>query len=428
MQYRSTRIRSAVRATLIYSLITGLTLAIFDIVLIAFDLFPPSYEFGDPELGWATVAPADLPYDRCTDMSAGVEIPFYRNELGIRTRLSETEIRASNEDWIIAAVGDSQSDQCAQNHETHQGILEQELNDAGIATLVLSNGVGRYSPLQSYLLFQRRLETFDPDILILNWYTGNDFIDILRLDDRPHFQKTGDGYRIGPPVWFRYYDPSIKYRSRVMFVARSLLDSLGIRNLWQRIRILSSSSDSADRSIASIFRYLNDIRRSIEPEVGYSAAFSAQFLNQQLYMHHFPESEQESLRRAAYLLQMIREENPGTILLLSPIPSYQLVGQEPLDPRLEKTLLRLPIDLNSGISSEGRMYAELQTIATENGWLFADNLRPLREYTGTAPLYNDFDFHVTPAASQVIGSNQAAILMPFLRSHDENSAPRKSSQ
>ena len=418
MQDRSSRLRAAARGTLLYAVIAAVTLAVFDIVLIAFDLFPPRYEIGDPQLGWVTVAPADLPYDRCTDMSAGVEIPFYRNEVGIRTRLSEDEIRATSENWVIAAVGDSQSDQCAKNHDTHQGVMEQNLKEAGIKVLVLSNGVGRYSPLQSYLLYKRRLKSFDPDVLVLNWYTGNDFIDILRLDDRPHFQKSEEGYRIVPPVWFRYYDPSVEYRSRVMYLTRSILDALGIRNLWQRIRILSSSSVSTKRNLSDIFRYLNDIRRSIEPDVGYSAAFSAQFLNQQLYMHHFPGSDDESLRRAAYLLRMIREENPDITLLLSPIPSYQLVGHKPVDPRLEQTLSRLPIGLEDGIKAEEHLYNELRVIAAEEGWLFADNLAPLREYSGPAPLYNDFDFHVTAAASKVIGATQADKLAPYLKNHE----------
>ena len=55
-------------------------------------------------------------------------------------------------------------------------------------------------------------------------------------------------------------------------------------------------------------------------------------------------------------------------------------------------------------------------LADETGWLFVDNLAPLPDYSGPERLYNDFDYHVRPVASEIIGQNQAAAIVAHLDS------------
>ena len=64
-----------------------------------------------------------------------------------------------------------------------------------------------------------------------------------------------------------------------------------------------------------------------EPSLGYPDAFSAQMLNQQLFFQHFPSAREESIRRMRELMILIRRENPGITLVMSPIPSYELAGR-----------------------------------------------------------------------------------------------------
>jgi hypothetical protein len=280
---------------------------------------------------------------------------------------------------------------------------------------VLSNGVGGYSPLQSYLLFKQRLRRFQPEALLINVYTGNDFNDILRVDDRPHFVPKGDGYEIGPPIWYRYHDPEVRRHSRVMFVMRSLLDRVGLRNLYLRLLFLGAAAGQEEESWLTILDYMNDVRKSSEPTVGYSGALSAQFLNQQLFLHHFPSSEAEAMRRMRFLLRMIRSENPDLLLIMSPIPSYELVGEQPVDAALRRALERLPLTYGGGIEEEGRLYYALRDLAAQEGWLFVDNLAGLQAYGGSERLYNDYDYHVTEAASVIIGATQAEAIKHSLR-------------
>jgi len=414
------RVRSVARQVGISLVVILLTLLAMDLLLIGTGAFPPTYEYGDAELGWATIAPETLPYDWCIDGATQTRYDYYRNELGIRTRFTKREIEATDR-FIVAEVGDSHSDLCAPNDQTHQGVLEAELNGAGLDSLVLSNGVGRYSPLQEYLLFKQRLRPFNPGALVLNLYTGNDFIDILRMDDRPHFVRAGDHYEIAPPVWYRYYDPDAPRYSRVMFVTRSLLDRIGIRNIYLRLRLLNAAAGREGEGLGTVLRYIMDIRRSTAPSVGYSGALAAQFLNQQLYLHYFPASESEALRRTRELMRLAREENPGIALVMSPIPSYQLVARQPVDAALTETLARLPLTFEQGVEQEERLYYALRDFSREEGWVFVDNLAPLRAYRGNERLYNDFDYHITPAASAIIGKNEAEAI---LRLHGTSNEPR----
>ena len=403
------------RSMLAYTLILGVTLVIFDLALIFLGLFPPQYERGEPDLGWATVAPRAMPYDACMDMTANVRVDYFRNELGIRTEQTAEQLRADDSELVVAAVGDSHSDQCMPNADTHQGVLERRLAERGHDVLLLSNGVGRYSPLQAYLLFEKRLTPFDPDVLVLNLYTGNDFVDILRIDDRPHFVAEEDGYRIAEPVWMRYADPDETYRSRLMFIARKLGDSTGIRDKWTRLKLLSQTAGSDSGSLADKWRYIRDIRKSVEPTVGYSGALSAQFLNQQLYFHHFPDAPAEALRRIDELLEAVRRDHPDLLLVMSPIPSYQLVtAANAIDQPLVDTLARLPVDDASCRELERSLYDALQSMAVEHDWLFVDNLAALADYDGDVRLYNDFDYHVTDVASLIIGDLEAQVIADAL--------------
>ena len=102
------------------------------------------------------------------------------------------------------------------------------------------------------------------------------------------------------------------------------------------------------------------------------------------------------------------------VLLLSPLPSYELAQQQPVDSALLRTIARLPITYESGVQEERALYDTLRVLALETGWLFADNLRPLQAYKGPDRLYNSFDYHLLPPASEIIGREQAETLKASL--------------
>jgi hypothetical protein len=300
----------------------------------------------------------------------------------VRTTLSRDSIGADTASVRIGVTGDSQTDLCAPNTEIHSGVLEADLVSSGVPAVVLTYGSGRYSPLQAYLAFRKVLRPYHPKVLVLNFYTGNDFYDILRADDRPHFVKADSGYRIADPVWYSLDNPAVQQRSRVLFAARTLADKIGVRQLYFRLSELRRLGAAQGEGMPAVVSYMYDLWRAREPTVGYSDAFTAQILNQQLFFYHFPGSQEESLARVEALMKLIRSENPGLLLVMSPLPSYELTGEQPVDQALIRTLKRLPISYEEGVKQEGALYERLRELAAEQGWIFVDNLAALKAYRG----------------------------------------------
>jgi len=192
----------------------------------------------------------------------------------------------------------------------------------------------------------------------------------------------------------------------------------GLQDLGLRLQFLYAVASTEDQGGRAVLGYMNDLRRAIEPSLRYPEAFAAQMLNQQLFFQRFPRSQEESVRRARALLEIARQENPDTLLVLSAIPSYELAQQRPVDPALLRTLQRLPITYEAGVRQEGALYETLRRLAGECGWLFVDNLAALRAYRGSERLYNDADYHLLPAASTIIGKAQAAAILEYRRPPD----------
>ncbi len=395
--------------------ITGATFIVADLVCNLMGLFPPRYEYGDPDVGWlATNQAASVHDDRCLDPSEKW-VRYARNEDGIRTQLSVARVLADRGSFKIGVTGDSQTDLCAKNSEVHSGILEGALNAGGVRAIVLPYGVGRYSPLQDYLAYKKLLKKYAPQALVLNFYTGNDFYDLLRVDDRPHFVESHGRYQVAGPVWYRYEDPRVRPRSRVRFLLHSLAEATGVRNAIVHLQFLYQMAVEQRAGVRAVVGYFGDLRQSVEPSIGYQEAFTAQFLNQQIFFYRFPGAREESIRRVRALLELARRENPNTVLILSALPSYELIQQRPVDAALSRTLERLPVTYESGVREEHQLYDTLRQIAGEEGWLFVDNLTALRGYRGSERLYNNFDYHLLPTASTIIGNAQAAVILRYLR-------------
>ena len=70
--------------------------------------------------------------------------------------------------------------------------------------------------------------------------------------------------------------------------------------------------------------------------------------------------------------------------------------------KMSSTLLNVEVDYRE---------AQLRTAATEEGWIFVDNLASLRAYGGPNRLYNGNDYHISRTASQIIGEKEARAFM-----------------
>ena len=397
---------------LVYAGIIVVTLLVIDGICNVLGVFPPVMNYGDAHLGWHSGgATGRMTIGKCVEFSTGETITFQRNEDGVRTGLSRAAIMGDTNRVRIGVSGDSQTDLCAPNDQIPGGVLEAALNAHGHPSTVLTYGAGKYSPLQAYLAFRKFLVPYRPTVFILQVYTGNDLYDILRADDRPHFEPTASGYRIAEPVWYSLDDPKVRRKSRILHVLRALGDRTGIRTSLLRVSELRRLGGQHGGGLMNVVSYMRDLLKARDPELGYPDAFSAQMLNQQLFFQHFPSARDESIHRMRELMLLIRRENPGLTLVMSPIPSYELVGEQPVDSALLRTLKRLPITYDEGRRQEGGFYDRLRELAMEQRWVFVDDLAALRSYHGSGRLYNSFDYHLLPNASALVGQAQAEALL-----------------
>ena len=422
---RGSRFLRFLKAATLYAVILVVTLVLLDLVLMATGLFPPQYTPGHPDLGWVTGRPTGQMHDDvCVENSTGEVLHYKRNEEGIRADSTVQWLRSDTSSFKIGVGGDSQTDLCAANSAVHFGVMEKTLRAHGIPAIAFAYPAGKYAPLQAYLALRKPIAEYHAKALVLNFYTGNDAFDMLRFDDRPHFVKDGSGYRIAPPVWYQEYDPGETYHSRVMYLLRTVGQRTGLRNLIARVRYLRDVAREQGQGLGAVFNYMNDLRKSSSDEVGYRAAFVAQMLNQEIFFYHFPDSRRESIARIRALLQLVRQEHPNLVLVLSALPSYQLVAREHADSALVHVLARLPFTYEQSIQHEQELYDTLRTAAGEYGWVFVDNLPPLRAYTGVPRLYNNFDYHYLPVASEIIGRTQAQAIEQYLAAQRPASTSR----
>jgi hypothetical protein len=414
---------------LVYALVTALTLFLVDRVLIAMNLFPPRYNYGHPTVGWVSSPPTGrMVEQRCPSLATKQIAVYTRNEDGMRTTHSAEELRQNTGAFKVAVSGDSHTDLCDSNEKIHFGVMERELNSLALPSAVFAYGAGKYSPLQAYLAVREPIERYSADAFVLNFYTGNDFYDMLRVDDRPFLEPHGNGYRIADPVWYQLDSPHKKRDSRVLYLMESAYQKTGLRRVLLRVHYLRDVASSQKAGVVAVGAYMNDLRKAASDRVEYPHAFSAQMLNQQLFFSRFPGSREESVRRVKALLELIRQQNPNRLLIMSPVPSYQLVDRKPVDPAFLEVIGKLPITYEHGVDEEFELYQALKRMALESDWVFVDNLPRLREYPGKELLYNRTDYHIEPVASEIIGKAQAREIVNHVGSSRRCEPARRTSR
>ena len=318
-----------------------------------------------------------------------------------------------------AMVGDSHSQLAFDNRlDTHEFVLEGALRAQGIPVEMVSAGRGRYSPLQEYLLFKIDIrDGYHPQLLLMNFYSGNDFYDMLRPDDRPHFARDGSNAIVmNDPMWIAFVNPDSRSwmeRSRLLWGIDELASRLGFPRVVQRLRMVNAAADRPGHSLRETWRYMNALNESQESRLGYPAAFTAQILNQALFLQHFPESKDESIAFMRHLLQQVRAENPELLPVLSPIPSAAVMNAIPHDLRQywRETLERTGLTESAVAGVENELVDRLKAASIEAGWMFIDLRDCLRGYQGTEDLYSSYDLHISAVASRMIGRCQANALL-----------------
>jgi hypothetical protein len=417
-----------IKNAVIYIAIFFVVLLLFDLALIRMNLFPtPQLPIGNKDVGHALyfhpIGTENLPVDKSyiPRFKGKKEGIILLNEYDFRSTRSIKKILEEPLSNFILVLGDSHTDLPYANDFTHPFILERALLGEGMNDAEVFNaGQAKFSPLQSHMLYKYYLKQFNPKAIILNLYSGNDFYDLIRVDDRPYFVADGaDNYKINPPEWVRYRAPDSQGtwvdQSRILYVFLNLPGMQAFTRNWTRIKYLLSTSEQQEQGILSSLRYIWDIKNSVEPSLWYPGAYSAQILNQQLFFKHFPTSKEESIRRLSYLMKMMKEENPEMLLILSPIPSAALAGALKDNPVFQNRIEIIGLKYDEIFHIEKYLYEKSRNIAEDAGWAFVDILQAFQSYPKPQDLYMGEDLHISPEASRLIGEAEAGAILPILR-------------
>lgn len=348
--------------------------------------FLPVYFSFDAEIGVVRRKDVDIRF-RFPERTSG-EIRFVTNNHGFR-RSFPTSRRKPEHLKRILVLGDSHVDGLVDNDENLTHLLEQRLNTGSERWEVLNAAVGSYCPYQNYLWYRREGRRFDPEIVLLALYLGNDLAEMM-VSGRPRL--VGDGGRFNEEP----QDPEFENRffgarrespvaDLVRWGARRSQFVAQLRGVWAGLRFRSETDPLA---LA---------RRECLGCVG-------QALEQ---IHWFARSGgyPEALSVLDELLRRYLEdaEAEGVVLILAPLPSRLQVEPESDRARLEATAAILGLTAEN-LRMEARFYGDLVKMAERRGIVTVDLVQAFKRERSRSgkTFYYDLDWHMNERAHKVV--------------------------
>jgi hypothetical protein len=318
--------------------------------------------------------------------------------------------------YRIVVLGDSQT-VSVRNEASYAEILQALLNKndlKGKRVEVYNAGGPGHSHYQYYLTLKERLIRYQPDLVIVGFYIGNDFLDLYRNDDRPSLFFDGRQFVHKAPEFSQYIDPNRsgwQQSSRVVRLAQLFLQrTVGYQ--LSRVQALWAVGQQSGEGYGAASRYLYTITR------GYfiNQHIFRQSMNQILFLKSFP-SEQAVLdrvnRRVTELMKELTERDRIGLVYV-PIPTKLQIepGSDPVV--LDKTLKLCGFD-KGALSVEDHLNESFVSLLKEYGIQSFDVKGALRERAKTAVLYDE-TYHLTEAAHAVIGMDLYEKVKPIVLS------------
>jgi hypothetical protein len=129
----------------------------------------------DADIGWRGVPNGEGVYVRLKD---SINVPFRYNRLGFR---DEEIPPASQRGFQVVMLGDSFVESLEVVYErTFQELVENALQERMDSSSLVNISSQGYSTAQEILAYRKFRGLLDPDLVLLAFYTGNDFDDNLR--------------------------------------------------------------------------------------------------------------------------------------------------------------------------------------------------------------------------------------------------------
>ena len=316
----------------------------------------------------------------------------------------------------IAVLGDSFTAGATNARENFPTVLEGILNKADPAHPVeaLNVGAGRYSPYHCYVRFRKDIVNLKPAQVIVAEYVGNDFLDMIRQDDRPYLLLKPDGtFEPHPPRFITYKDPSaspsLLDRSRFLSVVKAITGPT-IRYQYSRVVLLRDNLKAYGYGTPAIFRYLVEIAMLDKVAHG----MMLQVLNQQVWFAHFPETlpTAEKINRETIRLfkDLCREK--GIRLTYTVIPSEEMIEPELMKEVFARLKERDPRWTAERMAAFDNMLTdETARACRELGVEYIDLRQGLRNRRTGERMYYPKDLHMDPAGNRAVAEVLADALL-----------------
>jgi len=321
----------------------------------------------------------------------------------------------------VAIVGDSHTFHHKWiTRETHHArYLQQGLSDAGLRPWIVSLGVPRFSPVQEMLALDELIDKKYPvDAAVFLFYSGNDFAELLRNDDRPRveFDDSGHAY-VASPTW-RFNRPDSHYdewpgASRLLFLTNLAANLVQPGNVPMKMVVAAEATDALRPSFAERVRYFWTAIESTDDRLGYSGAVAAEWLNQVAVAEMFGERFTGAVEpRVRYFWQEMKRRHSGRTLYFFVIPSATLVGAVPekVAPVYADLLQRVGTTDERARAVERGLITMLSNEAEAQGFHVVDLSPRFEREIATNPkalYYDEPTLHIDALSRKMVGEAMA---------------------
>jgi len=315
----------------------------------------------------------------------------------------------------VLTLGDSHTDGMCFNDENLASCLEQATAQFPVSGRIegVNAAFGPSSPYQQLWAYEQVYRRFQPDVLVVVYYAGNDLLELLRDDDRVHLERrdgqfvhaeptaAADVTRTTHPRWeaFRQF-----FRDRSTIYA-ALTDIPQLRRL-------------ARRTVSDTYR--ERLERALENH----SAPVWQGLNQAYLFKHQPARREAAAEQLRFVLDRFRQvtSEDGTQFTLVILPTLRMIQPDIDSQGLAESIETLELSPDDLAADDQACELALQ-LAAELGIRHLDLREPFRvasQADPQHPLYYRFDHHLTPR-----GQREIAKLLLELWTEDQASGGRE---
>jgi lysophospholipase L1-like esterase len=378
---------------------------------------PAARPIGDALLGFGTIPNR---VETFNFPEYGGMLTMKTNNLGFHDD-TDTPIQKPSHTYRVAFVGDSQTaGECA-NHESFPHEFERLMNQSGSSAThveVLNAGVGRYSPYQYYVKTSSQIVPLKPDHLIVGIYLGNDFMDLMRPDDRPYLTWQPDGsIRPHRPQFVMLDDPasppSMLESLRLFGLMRQLAGPTLLYEV-RRANLLLHDAAGNRNGLLAAFRYMLEVKQLTDISLG----FMTQSLLQQVWFRHFPDTLPVAFRFDRYVMAQFKAlcAANGIRLTYLIVPTKLQVEPEEMGPVLAKVAAHDPSMTTAALQGfENRLADELLQAGRDLGVEVLDVRQALIERRAGRRFYNPEEMHLTPAGNRAMALRLYELLNGSIR-------------